>query len=90
MSVKINVQKNLQQIALVPEVVEVTGRTVGECLHQLLEKYPGMETNVSGKSKRFLDFVQIFINGESAYPDEESKRVKDGDEIHITLMFAGG
>jgi molybdopterin converting factor small subunit len=90
MSVKVRVQKNLQHIAGVPEVVEVSGHTVGECLNQFLEKYPEIEKKVSGRSKRLLDFVEVFINGKSAYPDEESKPVKDGDEIHIMLMFAGG
>ena len=29
-------------------------------------------------------------NGESTYPEELAKRVKDGDELNIVLMIAGG
>ena len=90
MGIKVRIQKNLQHIAGVPETVEVTGRTVGECIDQLVQKYPDMEKRVSGKSGRLLDLVEVFVNGKSAYPDEESRRVRDGDEIHLMLMFAGG
>jgi hypothetical protein len=30
------------------------------------------------------------LNAKSAYPDELNKQVKDGDEIYLTLLLAGG
>jgi hypothetical protein len=30
------------------------------------------------------------MNLQSAYPNELAKPVKDGDEIHVTLLLAGG
>jgi hypothetical protein len=30
------------------------------------------------------------VNMESTYPEELAKPVRDGDEIHITLMLSGG
>ena len=32
----------------------------------------------------------IYINGESAYPGELDKSVKDGDELSMVLIIAGG
>ncbi|RTZ97237.1 MAG: ThiS family protein, partial [Deltaproteobacteria bacterium] len=34
--------------------------------------------------------IEIYLNMESAYPDELGRPVKDGDEIHLTLLLAGG
>jgi molybdopterin converting factor small subunit len=41
------------------------------------------------KSGNLLNYVDIYVNGESSYPEELAKPVKDGDEIHITLIIAG-
>lgn len=90
MGVKVRIQKNLQGLVGLPEMVEVNGNTVGECLNELVKKHPEIEKRLSGKNKGILDFVEIFLNGKSAYPNEVDKTVKDGDEIHIMLMFAGG
>ena len=35
-------------------------------------------------------YVEIYVNMETAYPDELAKPVKSGDEIHITIMLSGG
>jgi hypothetical protein len=34
--------------------------------------------------------VEIYVNLESAYPDELARPVKNGDAISITLTIAGG
>jgi molybdopterin converting factor small subunit len=34
--------------------------------------------------------VEIFINDATAYPNELVKPVKEGDEIHLVVMLAGG
>jgi len=34
--------------------------------------------------------IEIFINATSAYPNELAKSVSNGDEIHLTVMLAGG
>jgi hypothetical protein len=42
------------------------------------------------KKGTLLNAIEIYINLKSAYPGELVKPVKDGDDIHITLMLAGG
>ncbi|MBI2979332.1 MAG: MoaD/ThiS family protein [Chloroflexi bacterium] len=32
----------------------------------------------------------IYVNEESAFPEELARPVKDGDELHIVTMIAGG
>ena len=90
MSVKTHIHKTHRQFTNGLEVVEVDGSTVGECLNHLVERFPGMEKELFDKKGGLRNIIEIYINLESAYPDELSKPVKDGDEIHITFMLAGG
>jgi molybdopterin converting factor small subunit len=87
---KIHIHKTHRQFTNGLEVVEVQGSTVGECLKDLMRQHPGMEKSIFTKNGKLNPVVEIYVNAESAYPDELAKRVKDGDDIHITLMLAGG
>lgn len=90
MGVKIKIQRNLQYLTNNQGSVEVNGSTVGQCLDQLVRLFPDLEKELSSKNKTLLDYVVIFVNGKSAYPNESARSVKDGDEIYVMLMIAGG
>jgi len=70
------------------EVVEVNGSTVGECLKHLVEQFPKLK--LFNKDGKLLPYLGIYVNGESAYPKQLDKPVKDGDELSIILMVGGG
>jgi molybdopterin converting factor small subunit len=72
------------------EVVPVEGKTVGECLEQLIKQFPGMETALFAKKDKLRNVVEVFVNHATAYPNELLKPVKDGDEINLLVMLAGG
>ncbi len=72
------------------ELVAVEGKTVGECLNELVKQFPDMEKALFSKKDRLLNVIEIFVNETSAYPNELLKPVRDGDEIHIVVMLAGG
>jgi len=72
------------------DTVEVEGNNVGDCLEDLIRQFPDMRNALFDKKGKLLNAVEIYINQKSAYPDELAKPVKDGDDIHITLMLAGG
>jgi molybdopterin converting factor small subunit len=72
------------------DIVEVEGNTVGHCLDNLVRKFPGMKKALFDKKGKLLRVIEIYINSKSAYPDELVKQVKDGDNVHITLLLAGG
>ena len=90
MSVKLNIHPSLYHFTDNQEIVEVNGNTVGECLDDLLRMYPRAREGLFGKHNKLLDFVEIYVNGETAYPEELAKSVQGGDEIHLTVMLAGG
>jgi molybdopterin converting factor small subunit len=90
MSVNIHIHKTHRQFTNGVEVVAVEGRTVGECLSQLINQFPGMEKAIFAQKDKLLNVVEVFVNHNSAYPNELVKPVKDGDDIHLVVMLAGG
>jgi molybdopterin converting factor small subunit len=89
-AVKVHLHLTLRQFTNGQEIIDVEGTTVGECLKDVVKKYPGMESSLFGKNGKLSNIVEIYVNLQSAYPNELAKQVKDGDEIHVTMMLAGG
>ena len=90
MSIKINIHRTHRQFTNGLDIVEVDGNTVGGCLDNLVRQFPDMEKVLFNKKGKLVNVIEIYVNLKSAYPGELAKQVKDGDNIHITLMIAGG
>ena len=89
MPVKIHIHTTHRQFTDGKEVVMVEGKTVGECLNNLIKQFPKMEKAIFAKKDKLLNNIEVYLNHESAYPNELLKAVKDGDEIHLVTMLAG-
>ena len=72
------------------ESAEVEGSTVGECLNQLVKRFPRIQNLLFDKGGKLLKYVDVYVNGKSTYPEELVKPVNDGDELQILLVIAGG
>lgn len=90
MAIKLNIHKTHREHTDNKDVVEVKGGTVGDCIDMLIQQYPAMEAALFEKKGKLLNNIEIYLNMESTYPDELKKPAKDGDEIHISVMLAGG
>ena len=90
MSIKVNIHPNFRHFTNDQDVAEVNGSSVGQCLDHLVKQFPGIEKGLFDKQGKLLNYVDIYVNLESAFPEELAKPVKDGDELHIVLMIAGG
>ncbi len=90
MSIKIHLHSTHRRYADGKAVVEVEGHTVGECLQALVGRYPGLKPVLFDDNGELQRNLEIYINLESAYPDELLKPVKHGDQVHITVMLTGG
>jgi len=90
MSVKININPSLTYLTEGEEFVMVKGKNVGQCIEQLVVRFPGLKDWIYGKDGKLNNIVDIYVNMESAYPEELAKTVNDGDEIHIITAVAGG
>jgi molybdopterin converting factor small subunit len=88
--VKIYIHKTHRQHTGGLGTVEARGSTVGKCLDDLTRQFPGMRDLIFGPRGDLRSTLEIYVNSESAYPDELGKPVDDGDEIHLTLLLAGG
>ena len=93
MSVKVLMHyPHLKVLANDQDIVEVNGPTIGQCLDDLVNQFPDIKTRIFDKKGKLLNFINIYQNNESLYnePDPLAKPVKDGDEIAIILLIAGG
>ena len=90
MSIQLNIHKTHRSLTGGRETVEVEGSTVGDCLHHLIRQYPGMKEKIFDEQGKLLNTIEIYLNMESAYPDELARPVKSGDEIHLAVLLAGG
>jgi len=90
MSIKVNIPLFLQPVTGGVKVAEVSGSTVGECLKHLVEQFPLIEKELFDVNGKLPGYYDIYVNGESTYPEELAKPVKDGDELHMLVMIDGG
>ena len=98
MSIKIKIPLSYVQsfsgemdfLQLTPDVVEVSGSTVGECINHLVKQFPDINRQLFTKTGSLYENIIISVNGESAYPEQLAKSVKDGDELNIVFMISGG
>ena len=90
MSVIVNIHETLRHLTKDQSKIEVHGATVGECLDELVMRFPRVKERLFNKKGTLLNYVDIYVNQESSYPEELAMKVKDGDELSIVLMVAGG
>ena len=72
------------------ETLEVEGKTVGECFHQLVNRFPDMQSAIFNEKGELQNLIEVFLNAKSAYPGELARSTQDGDEIYITTVLSGG
>ena len=89
MTIKISLHQTHRQYTNGKEIIEVEGKTVGECLKDLVKKYPPLEKEIFKKGQ-LNSLIEIYIDGASAYPNEMARPVKDGDKIDLVYMLSGG
>jgi sulfur carrier protein ThiS len=56
----------------------------------LVKQFPGIKGQLFSKRGNLFENIAISVNGESAYPEQLAKPVKDGDELNILLIIGGG
>lgn len=93
MSVKVRVHPYLHPYTNDRDIIEVSGRNVGECLDDLEAQCPGIKEQLGHTRNRdfeLYNYIEVYVNGNSAYPDELTRPVNDGDEVTLAVMMVGG
>jgi molybdopterin converting factor small subunit len=73
-----------------PESVSVEGKTVGECLDDLVRQYPDIEGLVFDKRHEMHHHMFVFVNSESLRKVEMARSMKEGDVLIIAALITGG
>ena len=91
MSVKVKIPPILQEITSGKDIVEVSGvPSFADALEQLESQYPGIKMQLYDKHGKLSSIYEIYINGQSVYPNELSAPLSDGDEVAIGMLYIGG
>lgn len=91
MPVKVKVPAYLRKITDGLGEVELAAGEVSALLRQLEERFPGLEGRLRDDQGKLLRSLNIFVNGENVrFLDGLSTPLKDGDEVSIIPLVAGG
>ncbi len=85
MAVEVLLHKTHRQYTGGRESIPVQGRTVGECLKDLIDQYPSLAKELFDSHGKLNALIEVYLNGVSTYPNELVQPVKDGD-----YFLAGG
>ena len=88
MGVKVNLHPFLNDG--VETQVEVDGRSTGDCIKEVMRRYPAMEKKMFAKPGQLKGYVEVLVNGKPAYPNELAASVENGDEISLLVFLSGG
>jgi molybdopterin converting factor small subunit len=91
MNIKVKIfYSELQRRIGNPESITVSGDTVGECLRDLVKRYPGAGELIFDKHSQLLEKVFVFVNAESMYKADLNKTVTATDELILAVLMLGG
>lgn len=90
MSTVINIPQFLHHRTENTSSLECSGRTIGECLEELVARFPDAREILFDEQGELQKLLAIYLNRESAYPGELEKEVNDGDSIDIMYTIVGG
>ncbi|MBN1189214.1 MAG: MoaD/ThiS family protein [Dehalococcoidales bacterium] len=91
MSIRIRLfYRELQSLAGGHDSVTVEGQTVGECLEDLVRRYPGVEKLILDDRGRLLKYVYVYVNAEGLNKAELSRAVTERDELILAVLITGG
>jgi molybdopterin converting factor small subunit len=70
------------------EAIDVTGKTVAECLDDLVRLIPIMKKALSYASGALDPHIKVVVNQAGLGAEGLARKVHDGDEIHFVLGTA--
>ena len=90
MSVEVIIPQFLQHLTDNVNTINVDGETVGKCLEKLVKRFPRLEEILYDVEGNLPHLLNVYVNKESAFPEELDRPVREGDTIHIAYTLVGG
>ena len=90
MNIRVRLTRLLAECTKSPSMVYVNGHTIGDCLNNLVEKYPDSRQCFFDRNGGLI--INISVNRQKfiSHKDQLSLPVKEGDEIELLNVVAGG
>jgi molybdopterin converting factor small subunit len=70
--------------------MKVEGKTVRECLHDLVRQFPKLKKMLLDKEGNLMHSYDYYINGENVYPRDMARPLQSGDKLNILFVIHGG
>jgi molybdopterin converting factor small subunit len=70
--------------------IDVQGKTIKECLHDLVRQFPDLKRLLLDKEGNLQSTYEYYVNGESSFPKDMNKPLKDGDKLNVVYVIHGG
>jgi molybdopterin converting factor small subunit len=66
LSITVIIHQALHHLTNEQATVSVSGTTVGECLDELVQQFPGIRLKLFGKNRKLLNYIDIYVNQDSS------------------------
>lgn len=91
MSVSVKIYHGeLQRVIGAPGELSVEGNTVGECLADLVRRYPQAKPMIFDANGRLHKRFYVFVNQESMFKADFDRLVTDKDELILVVLATAG
>jgi molybdopterin synthase sulfur carrier subunit len=91
MSVIVKIPAPMRRLTNGQPKVNLQAGTVGECLTQLGQEFPGLRERICEDDGSVRQFVNIFVRGEDIrFGAGLATSLKDGDDVSIVPAASGG
>lgn len=90
MSVEVEIASVFRSYLEGRKTVTAEGRTVGEILRYISDKYPMTKNMFIDDEGRMKNHFEVYLNGESTYHSGLATPVNPGDKIDLVYIVQGG
>jgi hypothetical protein len=90
MSIQVTIPPSIQYLLDNIKTVETEGKTVRECLHYMVKKYPQLKQDIFTGSNKLRKGLTIYKNGEKADLIDLDTALQEGDKLYILNVIFGG
>jgi len=70
--------------------ISTEGKTVREALRDLVTQFPKLQKMLLNSNGDLQQTYDYFINGQSVFPRDMSRPLKDGDKLNVLYLIHGG
>ena len=88
MSIKLYLPSRFYYLWEGKQVLDITGKTVAECLDELVRLIPLMKKALSYSSGALDPHIKVLVNQGDVGEEGLARKVHDGDQIHFVLGTA--